>query len=135
MTLLERVRYIYVYIVANDTYAMADKGHVRHFNALNCKMQLMTLSHIATSVSHFFTAQKVAHTNMLYTSGHKQQAITAGINITHTHPGSADSSNLHTQSHSGLAIMYVTVCGYVLIYRPTPEAVSHPNKFTPAALT
>ena len=47
-------------------------------------MQVMMVSHIATSISHFFTAEKVDHTNMLYTLGHKQQAITAGINITHT---------------------------------------------------
>ncbi len=41
-----------------------------------------------------------------------------------------------TQSYPGLATMHVTVCeGMCSFCRPTPEAVSHPNKITPAALT
>ncbi len=56
------------------------------------------VSDIATPVSLFFTAQKVAHTNMPYTPGHKQQAIIAAIND--THPGSADSINSVPSTHT-----------------------------------
>ncbi len=91
---------------------------------------------MATPVPHFSTAQKIAHRDMPYTLSHKQLSQHSIANI---QPGSTDSINSvkkHTQSHPDLATMHVTVCEDTCSFcKQTPEAVSHPNKFTPAALT